>query len=112
MRINVRGRIHKVSDLDFHFTAELWLYTTEGAGAWHFVTVPIDVANQISFFRQKHHGFGTIRVTARINDTDWKTSLFPDKASDSFLLPIKKDVRQKEHLSVGETVSVSLFMDL
>lgn len=97
-------------DIDFHFTAELWVYG--GPGAWHFVTLPQDIAEQIKFFRERHYGFGTIQVTARINQTNWKTSLFPDKKSNSFLLPIKADVRKIESLRVGDPISVSIFMDI
>lgn len=95
-----------VSDLDLQFTAPLWVST--GAGAWHFVTVPTETAAQIRFFRQRGPGFGTLRVTARIGQTGWQTSLFPDKASGSFFLPVKAEVRRREALSVGQSVDVTL----
>ncbi len=38
-------------------------------------------------------GFGSIRVTARIGETAWATSVFPDKASGGWVLPVKKAVR-------------------
>lgn len=97
-------------DIEFHFAAELWVYC--GPSAWHFLTLPTDIAEQIKFFREKNHGFGTIRVKARINRTEWKTSLFPDKNSNSFLLPIKAGIREKEKLFARDFISVSIFMDL
>lgn len=96
-------------DLELSFTAELWVYT--GPGAWHFLTLPAEAAEQIKFFREKHHGFGTVRVRAVIGSTEWQTSLFPDKASDSFLLPVKAGVRKKEGLSAGNQAEVMLFID-
>ena len=97
-------------DLDFNFEAELW--ASKGSGAWYFVTLPVDIAEQIKFFRERHYGFGTIRVRAHIGETEWKTSLFPDKKSQSFFLPVKADVRKKENLSVGNRLSVSIFLDV
>ena len=93
-------------DLDLHFVAELWVYP--GASAWHFVTLPGDIADQIKFVRQKQPGFGTIRVKVRVGATQWQTSLFPDKASNGFLLPIKAAVRKQENVAVGDTLSVSI----
>ncbi len=96
--------------LNLQFEGKFWIYT--GPGAWHFVTLPMETAEQIKFFRERHHGFGTVRVTAMIGQTEWKTSLFPDKASGSFLLPIKAAVRKKENLTTGQTLSVSISLDL
>ena len=99
-------------DLDLDFTAELWVYPgadgVKNANAWHFVTLPGEIADQIKFVRQKQPGFGTIRVKARIGGTQWQTSLFPDKASNGFLLPIKAAVRRNENLVVGDSLSVSI----
>lgn len=96
-------------DLEFTFVAKLWVYT--GPGAWHFVTLPKDIAEQIKLCRGQRYGFGTIRVTGRIGQTKWKTSLFPDTASNSFLLPIKAELRKKESLSVGEPTSITMAID-
>lgn len=95
-------------DLELSFTAKLWVYT--GPGAWHFLTLPTETAQQIKFFHGKHYGFGTIRVKAVIGDTEWKTSLFPDKASNSFLLPIKAGVRKKEVLLAGNQAKVKILI--
>ena len=99
-------------DLDLDFTAELWVYPGAGgvknANSWHFVTLPGDIADQIKFVRQKQPGFGTVRVKVRIGATQWQTSLFPDKASNGFLLPIKAAVRRNENLAVGDTLNISI----
>ncbi len=53
-------------------------------------------------------GFGSAKVTATIGKTSWTTSVFPHKASDGWLLPVKKAVRVAEDLAVGDLVRVSL----
>ena len=98
------------TDLEFSFTAELWAYT--GSGSWHFLTLPQKVAQEIKFFREKHFGFGTVRVKAVINDAEWSTSIFPDKKSDSFLLPVKTEVRKKQGILIGDQVTVKLYINL
>ena len=101
-------------DLDFTFEGELWCYV--GAVSWHFVTLPEDIASEIRFFAQSavesggrsKRGFGSVKVTARVGGMKWQTSLFPDKRSGSFLLPIKKEVRSGEGLEIGKMVRVHL----
>ncbi len=96
-----------ISDLNFAITADLWLY--QGKGGWHFITLPFEESEQIKFFAStSKRGWGVVRVTARIGATVWKTSLFPDSKSRACLLPIKADVRKKEKIGSGDTISVQL----
>ncbi|MCR5877252.1 DUF1905 domain-containing protein [Phenylobacterium sp. J367] len=75
---------------------EVWLWTAETA-AWHFVTLPKDVADGIrALTAGPRRGWGSVRITATIGGTSWKTSVFPEKRSGSFLLPIKAEVRTRE----------------
>lgn len=88
------------------FEAELW--RVDGAAAWHFITVPDAISAEIRFLAGGAKGFGTVRVNARIGQSNWKTSLFPDKASGCYFLPVKADIRRTEHISHGDQVSVEL----
>jgi Domain of unknown function (DUF1905) len=97
-------------DLSFTFTAKLWLYA--GKGAWFFVTLPDDVAGQIRFFSGRRQGFGSVRVVARIGTSTWKTSVFPDSKSGSYLLPVKAEIRKAQNIGNGDNVSVSLALDI
>lgn len=73
------------------------------------MTVPFEVGVEIKLatlgFR---NGFGSVRVLARIDAQEFETSLFPDKASGSFLLPVKASVRKALGLTKGQTIEVSL----
>lgn len=92
---------------DFSFSAAIWLYP--GAAAWHFVSVPEGITKEIDFYyAHKKHGFGSLRVTVTIGETTWDTSIFPDKKTGTYLLPLKKSVRDKEHLSAGKKVTVAI----
>lgn len=93
-------------DLTFTFKTRLWLYS--GKGAWHFVTLPQEAAAEIKFFSPQAKGFMPIPVRAKIGDTTWKTSVFPDSKSGSYLLAVKAEVRKKERLAVGDEVVVRL----
>lgn len=105
----MKGNNRKAADsARFAFTGALWLYRGEKA-AWHFVTLPQGLAVKIKALYRKTPappGFGTVKVSVRIGKTEWSTSLFPDKKSGSYLLPIKAAVRKREGLSAGDFVSV------
>jgi hypothetical protein len=55
-------------------------------------------------------GWGSVRVTAKIGSTKWTTSIFPDKALGTFLLPLKAQVRKAEDLFDGSEVNVELII--
>lgn len=92
----------------YRFEAELWEY--DGQGAWHFVTVPAELSEDLRADAGPRRGFGSVRVQVTIGRSTWSTSVFPSK-DGSFLLPVKKAVRRAEDLEAGETVAVELVVD-
>jgi hypothetical protein len=98
-----------VDQLIFEFASELWLYP--GEGAWYFLSLPNGVADEIDDLVEKRAGFGSIPVEVTIGASTWKTSLFPDKKTASFVLPVKKPIRVKEGLEEHAAVEVRLRVD-
>ncbi len=91
----------------YEFHAELWL--NPGEAGWHFVTLPAEVAEDIKDrSAASSKAFGSVQVTADIGGHSWQTSLFPDNKSGSYLLPVKKSVRDAAGISTGDTVKVRL----
>ena len=92
---------------EYTIKARIWLY--DGVAAWHFITVPKKESESIpQRFGLMKRGWGSLPVIVTIGKTSWKTSIFTDKKRGGYLLPLKAEVRKKEHLSVGETVSFHL----
>ncbi len=96
--------------LEFNFSAEVWLYSDKVA--WHFITLPQAAAEEISFFQEKRTGFGSVKVKARIGTSVWRTSIFPYKAAQSYILPLKAEVRKREGIVLGDTVDATLYTGL
>ena len=92
----------------YTFTAKVWLYS--GHAAWHFITIPKEEARVIKEAQSERprRGWGAIRVKATIGKTAWETSIFPDKKSGSYLVPLKAEMRRREKISVNDTVRITL----
>jgi hypothetical protein len=92
------------------FTADLWAHRDE-PGSWHFVTLPLEAADEIrdqADAAGPRGGFGSIRVSVRVGATEWQTSLFPEGAGGSMVLPVKKAVRLTEGLEAGEPCDMAV----
>ena len=53
-------------------------------------------------------GFGSVRVDVTVGATSWRTSIFPDSKTGTYLVPVKKAVRVAEHLEPGDEVWAQL----
>ncbi len=96
--------------LEFTFEAPIWLY--QGQAAWTFVSLPVRIATQIHKADVGPRKPGaSIRVTAILGHTTWKTSLFRDSRRNTYVLPLKAAVRKKEQLREGEAVEVTLLIE-
>lgn len=97
--------------MDDRFRAELWEW--DGKGGWFFLTLPDELADDIRARTDDglRRGFGSVRVEVTIGGSTWRTSVFPDTASGSFVLPVKKQVRTAERIEPGETVDVALVIE-
>jgi hypothetical protein len=92
---------------DFEFDAAVWEH--DGKGAWHFLALPPEHADEIEHrFGHRAAGFGSLPVEVTIGSTTWRTSIFPDRSRESYVLPIKKAVRAAEGLHDGATAAVRL----
>ena len=92
----------------YTFTAELWQYP--GYAAWYFITLPKDISDEIKMVRANvpQRGFGSIKVLAKIGNSAWSTSIFPDKTTACFLLPVKKQIRTAENIVAGDSVAIEI----
>ena len=88
------------------FEAEIWLADAEAA--WHFVTLPADLADEVRARTAGRRPLNSVPVRATVGSTVWETSIFADRKSGSYLLPLKASVRDREDVGVGDRVTVTL----
>jgi hypothetical protein len=78
--------------------------------SWWFVTVPEEISNNI-----KKAPTSTsckwrwiVKVKAMIGYLTRETSIFPDKKSGCYLLPIKASIRKELHIQEHMNINISL----
>jgi hypothetical protein len=96
------------------FAAPLRVWRTEKYGDIGYVTIDGDAADALSAYELmrrlelgKRRGFGSVKVNAKVGDSRWSTSVFPQKEGGWFL-PVKKAICRAEGLEGGDDVAVRL----
>jgi len=97
----------------FTFTAPLWRWSarqeTSDPSSWIFLTLPVDVSEEVRQRAGEPRGFGSVRVHVRAGSSQWDTSVFPDaEGSGCFVLPVKKAVRAAEGVDEGDSLTITL----
>ena len=91
------------------FAAELWIWDARRTDSWTFVSLPAEASDEIrDRAGGSRRGFGSVRVRVTVGGTTWTTSIFPDSARGSYVLPVKRDVRRAERLDAGDTATVTV----
>lgn len=91
----------------YKLRSEVVLYP--GMGGWHFIYVPKKESEVIKeAFAAKRRGWGSLPVEVKLGKTIWMTSIFPDKKSGTYLLPLKAEVRKKEGIMHADIVTFSI----
>lgn len=96
----------------YTMTEKVYLYPGESA-VWHFVQITKKFGLEIKEkFGKNRRGFGSISVEVTLGKTIWKTSIFPDKYSGSYILPLKASVRKAEGIQDGEKIKFSIRVNI
>lgn len=95
----------------------LWRWSGTHNGNWFFLTIGGEAAEAIAahaLMRRletgRARGFGSVKVTAAIGASRWRTSVFPTREGE-WWLPVKAAIRRAENIAEGDTVELSLQPD-
>lgn len=80
----------------YEFSAKTWHY---GSVGWYFVTLPVEMSQEIrNLFKTEEEGWGRLKMEAQIGKTTWKTAIWFDTKNNSYLLPLKAEIRKRKPL--------------
>ena len=91
------------------FEAELWIWDARRVDSWTFLSLPAEASEDIrDMTAGSRRGFGSSRVRVTLGASTWTTSIFPDSARGTYVLPIKRAIRNAERLDVGDIATVTV----
>ena len=113
--IRAPKKIDHPDEEEVAFAAEITRWQGEKA-VYHVITIGGDAAEAISmherlrrleFGARRGFGFGSVKVMASVGETRWKTSVFPSKTGEWWLL-VGRKVLKAEDLVAGDRAQVEL----
>jgi hypothetical protein len=91
------------------FDAVIWEWSARRLDRWTFVSLPADVADEVlEVGGPVARGFGSLRVDVALGGSAWRTSIFPSDSAGTYVLPIKRAIRDAEDVGTGDVVHVRL----
>ncbi len=97
---------------NYQFTSKVVLWPST-QGAWHFAGVGGSVAKSIrQDYKGLSGGFGSVPVMVIVGKSEWKTSIFWDSRSNSYLLPIKAAIRRAEGIFPDDEIKIIIKIQL
>lgn len=99
----------KTTGIKYAFTAKTWQYT--GPGGWHFVSLPCELAKEIrNALKSEEQGWGRLKAIVKIGNSEWRTAIWFDTKLNTYLLPLKAEIRKKENLQIGNIIKVVVWI--
>lgn len=80
-------------------------------GGWHFVSLPKPISKEIrEHLKWQEEGWGRMKAIAQIGELKWETAIWFDTKKDTYILPIKAEIRKKGKLHVEEDMTLLLWV--
>ena len=87
------------------------MWRHKGAGSWHFMSLPQKVSGEIRrHFKWQEEGWGRLKTVAQINEIRWETALWFDTNLNTYLLPIKAEIRNKSDLKLNQKYEINIWI--
>lgn len=93
--------------MQVEFAAEVYRWEVRRE-LWCFVAMPLELSDALRELPAPRRGFGSIPVQVTIEHVTWRTSVFPESSDGRYVLVIKKAVRDRLGITLGDTVDVQL----
>lgn len=92
--------------IKYKFISPVWQYSLP-KGGWYFISLPSEISTEIrENLKWQEEGWGRLRVTAKIENTEWETAIWYDTKMKTYLLPLKSSIRKSYNLETGENVEI------
>jgi hypothetical protein len=96
-------------NITYIFTASVWQHPSPGG--WYFVSLPIESSEEIRLnMKWQEEGWGRMKAKAKIRETLWDTAIWYDTKLQTYILPLKAEIRKKEKIEIGNILYVEIII--
>ena len=97
---------------NYEFSAKAYQYSSsKDMCGWTFVSLPKELSMEIrDHFKHLEEGWGRMKVTAKLGDSEWQTAIWFDTKQETYILPLKAKIRKQEELVLGEDVKILILI--
>ena len=97
--------------IKYECTANPYKHEDGDTCGWHFVVFPKELAKEIrGNHKWQEEGWGRMKAIVQIGSSEWKTSVWFDTKHESYLLPVKAEIRRKEKIEIDKDVDVTIWV--
>lgn len=98
--------------IQYIFSAKVFRYSTSSdMVGWTIALLPKELSVEIrNNFKHLEQGWGRMKATAKVGNSQWGTAIWFDTKQDTYLLPIKALIRKKEAIVLDEDVEISIWV--
>lgn len=94
--------------MEYNFRAKVWRYPSDG---WYFISFPKEMSKEIrENFQWLEEGWGRLKARIKIGNSEWKTSIWFDTKRDTYLLPLKAEIRKNENIEIDKDVEAIVWI--
>lgn len=95
--------------IKYNFTGTVWQHSPNGG--WVFVSLPKTISKEIRENLQwQEEGWGRMKVLASTKNIEWQTAIWFDTKSETYLLPLKAEIRKKAFIQLDDTLDIQILV--
>jgi hypothetical protein len=99
----------QTTGIKYDFNSKPWKYT--GPASWTFISLPEAFSREIrDNLRNEEEGWGRLKATVKIGNTEWKTAIWFDTKTNTYLLPLKAAIRKTENIEIDKDLAVTIWV--
>jgi len=87
------------------------MWKHDSPGGWYFVSLPKRFSKEImDNLKWQEEGWGRMKAHAQLGELTWETAIWFDTKMDTYILPIKSEIRKKTGISTEKEVRMVVWI--
>lgn len=95
--------------IEYQFTNIIWRH--DAPGGWYFISLPKTISKEIrTHLGWQEEGWGRMKTIAQIGNIKWNTAIWFDTKMETYILPLKAEIRKKCNLETDKSINISIWI--